>query len=97
MTGNWSILYIVVMFALLYFVLIRPQSKQRKQQAALLSSLKKGDKVVTIGGLHGSIVDLTEASVTLKVNDNSRLVFERGAIKARTETDESSDVIEESK
>lgn len=82
-SSNWSILYIVVMFALLYFVLIRPQNKQRKQQTALLSSLKKGDKVVTIGGLHGSIVDLTENRVTLKVNDNTRLIYERGAVKAR--------------
>jgi preprotein translocase subunit YajC len=90
MSGNYSILYIVVMFALLYFVLIRPQSKQRKQTAALLSSLKKGDKVVTVGGLHGSITDLTEERVTLKVSDNSRLVFERGSIKARTSVDEAS-------
>jgi preprotein translocase subunit YajC len=88
MTGNWSILYIIAMFALLYFVLIRPQNKQRKQHSALLTSLKKGDKVVTIGGLHGSIVEISDERVTLKVSDTTRLVFERGAIKGRTSTDE---------
>jgi preprotein translocase subunit YajC len=83
MGSSWSIIYIVVMFALLYFVLIRPQNKQRKAQAQLLSSLKKGDKVVTIGGLHGSIVELNESRVTLKVSDTTRVVFERGAIKSK--------------
>lgn len=88
MPNSLSILYIVAMFALLYFVLIRPQNKQRKQHAALLTSLKKGDKVITIGGLHGSIVDLSDDRVTLKVNDTTRLVFERGAIKGKTVVDE---------
>jgi len=46
----------------------------------MLQSLKKGDKVITIGGLHGTITDLTEDRVTLKVNDNTRLVFERTAV-----------------
>jgi preprotein translocase subunit YajC len=82
-TGTWSIIYIVVMFALLYFVLIRPQNKQRKAQAALLSSLKKGDQVVTIGGLHGSIVDINEERVTLKISETTRVVFERGAISRK--------------
>lgn len=86
-SSSWSIVYIVVMFALLYFVLIRPQNKQRKEQAQLLSSLKKGDKVVTIGGLHGSIVDLNEHRVTLKISDTTRVVFERGAIKSRITED----------
>ncbi|WP_338057474.1 preprotein translocase subunit YajC [Shimazuella soli] len=86
-SSTWSIVYIVVMFALLYFVLIRPQNKQRREQAQLLSALKKGDKVVTIGGLHGSIVDLNEQRVTLKVNDTTRLIFERGAIKSKVSED----------
>lgn len=83
MGGYGTVIYLVAMLALIYFVLIRPQSKQRKEQAQLLSSLKKGDKVVTIGGLHGSIVDLNEQRVTLKVSDTTRVVFERGAIKSK--------------
>jgi preprotein translocase subunit YajC len=53
----------------------------------MLGSLKKGDKVVTIGGLHGTVVDLTEDRVTLKVNDNTRLVFERSAINSIVSAD----------
>lgn len=83
MGGYGTVIYLVAMLALIYFVLIRPQSKQRKEQAQLLSSLKKGDKVVTIGGLHGSIVDLNEQRVTLKVSDTTRVIFERGAIKSK--------------
>lgn len=83
MGGYGTVIYLVAMLALIYFVLIRPQSKQRKEQAQLLSSLKKGDKVVTIGGLHGSIVDLNEQRVTLKISDTTRVVFERGAIKSK--------------
>jgi preprotein translocase subunit YajC len=83
MGGYGTVIYLVAMLALIYFVLIRPQNKQRKEQAQLLSSLKKGDKVVTIGGLHGSIVDLSEQRVTLKISDTTRVVFERSAIKSK--------------
>jgi preprotein translocase subunit YajC len=75
-----SIVYLVVMFAIFYFILIRPQQKRQKERMQMLSQLKKGDKVITIGGLHGTVVDLTEDRVTLKVNENTRLVFERSAI-----------------
>jgi preprotein translocase subunit YajC len=77
-----QLLPLVILFASFYFFLIRPQNKQRKERMAMLSALKKGDKVVTIGGLHGTIVDLNEEKVTLKVSDNVRLVFDRSAINA---------------
>jgi preprotein translocase subunit YajC len=73
---------LILIFVAFYFFLIRPQQKQQKKRQAMLASLKKGDKVVTIGGLHGSVVDLTEEKVTLKVSDNTRLVFERSAVNA---------------
>lgn len=72
----------ILIFVVFYFVLIRPNQKQHKERMAMLARLKKGDKVVTVGGLHGSIVDLTDERVTLKVNDNTRLVFERSAINS---------------
>ncbi|SMO38521.1 preprotein translocase subunit YajC [Melghirimyces algeriensis] len=73
---------IILIFAVFYFLLLRPQQKRQKQRNAMLSSLKKGDKIITIGGLHGTIMDLTEDRITLKVNDNSRLIFERSAVNA---------------
>ncbi len=75
-----SFLPLVLVFVVFYFLLLRPQRKREKERMIMLNSLRRGDKVITIGGLHGSIVDLTEEKVTLKVNENSRLVFERSAI-----------------
>lgn len=75
-----SLLPLVLIFVFFYFMLLRPQRKREKERMEMLNSLRKGDKVITIGGLHGSIVDLSEKKVTLKVNENSRLVFERSAI-----------------
>ncbi|GAA0354854.1 preprotein translocase subunit YajC [Bacillus horti] len=74
------ILPLVLMFAVFYFLLIRPQQKRQKERNQMLDALQKGDKVVTIGGLHGTIVELTESNATLKVSENVRLTFERSAI-----------------
>lgn len=83
--GLTQILTFGLMFGVLYFLLIRPQQKRQRERTQLLSSIKKGDRVITIGGLHGTIVDLTDEKVTLKVGENSRLVFERSAINAITD------------
>jgi preprotein translocase subunit YajC len=66
----------------LYFLLIRPQQKRTKSRNMLLANLKKGDKVTTIGGLHGTIVELTDDTAVLRVNDATKLTFERSAINA---------------
>ena len=78
--GYLSWIYLAAMVLLFYFVLIRPQRKQAKERTSMLSKLKKGDRVITIGGLHGTVTDLNDERVTLKVNDTNRLVFERGSI-----------------
>lgn len=83
-----SIAVWILIFIMLYFLIIRPQQKQRKDHVSMIASLKKGDKVVTIGGLHGSIVDLSDDSVTLKVNDSSRLVFDRQAIRSKSASED---------
>jgi preprotein translocase subunit YajC len=77
-----QLLPLILVFVIFWFLLIRPQQKRQKERNAMLQSLKKGDKVITIGGLHGTITDLTEDRVTLKVSDNTRLVFERTAVNA---------------
>ncbi|WP_152398583.1 preprotein translocase subunit YajC [Paenibacillus cellulositrophicus] len=74
------ILPLVLMFAIFYFLLIRPQQKKQKTRTSMLSSLKKGDKVVTIGGLHGTIMEITDDIVVLRVNDVTKLTFDRGSI-----------------
>ncbi|SDE60111.1 preprotein translocase subunit YajC [Paenibacillus sp. UNCCL117] len=73
---------LVLMFVVLYFLLIRPQQKRQKTRNMMLGNLKKGDKVTTIGGLHGTILELTDDTVILRVNDVTKLTFERSAINA---------------
>ena len=72
----------ILMFAVLYFLLIRPQQKRQKARNQMLNALKKGDKVVTIGGLHGTIVDLNDDIVVLRVNDVTKLTFDRSAVNS---------------
>src|SRR5262245_23316684 len=79
--GIMSILPLMIgMFAIMYFLIIRPQQKQRKDRETLLSAIKKGDRVVTSSGLYGTVVGLSEHTVTLKVADQVKLEFERSAI-----------------
>lgn len=60
---------LVLMVAIFYFLMIRPQNKKQKQRNSMLSQLKKGDKIVTIGGLHGTIAEISDDVVVLRVND----------------------------
>jgi preprotein translocase subunit YajC len=77
-----------LMFAIIafsfYFIILRPQKKERKERKGQMDSLKKGDKVVTIGGLYGSIVDLEKEgdTVTLEVDKNVRVKLLRSAISS---------------
>ncbi|KAA3608331.1 MAG: preprotein translocase subunit YajC [Planctomycetota bacterium] len=67
-------------FVFMWFVLIRPERKRSKQRQAMLAQAGKGDHVVTTGGIHGVIVRVEEKTLTLKVDDNLRLKFDRNAI-----------------
>lgn len=85
--GYMPIIWLVVMFAVFYFMLIRPQKKQEKKQKAMLASLQVGDKVVTIGGICGKIAKLKDDYVYIETgfvgnpNEKSTLKLERSAIK----------------
>ena len=79
--GILSILPLMIgMFAIMYFLIIRPQQKQKKEREALLGAVKKGDRVVTSSGLFGTVVGLSEHTITLRVADQVKLEFERSAI-----------------
>jgi preprotein translocase subunit YajC len=71
---------ILLIFLVFWLFIIRPQQKRQRERMAMLDALKKDDRVITIGGLHGTIVSLDEKTVTLRVNETSKLVFERSAI-----------------
>jgi len=69
-----------MIFLIFYFLVVRPQGKERKKREALLQAVKKNDEVVTTAGLHGTVVSLSETTVVLKVDDGVRLKFDRSAI-----------------
>lgn len=70
----------VLIILIFYFLMIRPQRKRDKETQAMLSAMKKGDKVVSIGGIHGTVVAVKESSVIVKVDDNTRIEFSKNAI-----------------
>ena len=74
---SWPILLMVVIF---YFLLWRPQKKQQKERASLLGSLKKGQKIGTIGGIYGEIVELDDEKVKVQVSEKVELTFARTAV-----------------
>lgn len=69
----------ILMFAVLYFFMIRPQMKRQKQEKNFASELKRGDKVITKSGLHGKIVDLTDTACVIETLAG-KIKFERSAI-----------------
>ena len=73
-------IYFGVFLVVFYFFIIMPRKKQEKKHASLLSDLKRGDKVVTIGGLRGEVAKVKDDTVLIKVNDNSELEFIKKAI-----------------
>ncbi|HEU4964311.1 MAG TPA: preprotein translocase subunit YajC [Bacilli bacterium] len=70
----------LLIFVVFYFLLIRPQQKRQRERTSMLSDLKQGQRVVTIGGINGKIVELNDETITLLVSETTQIVFERSAI-----------------
>jgi preprotein translocase subunit YajC len=68
------------MFAIFYFIVLRPQQRQKAERERMLAAVKKGDRVVTSSGLHGTVIGLAEHTITLRVADQVKLEFDRSAI-----------------
>lgn len=83
-----SIIYIVALFAILYFLMIRPQQKRQKQHNAMINSLNVGDNIVTVGGLLGSIVKIKDTTVIVRVADKVHMEILKNAIAQVTEKKE---------
>lgn len=75
-----SILMLVAIVVIFYFFMIRPQQKRQKEEKKFREALSKGQRVVTIGGLHGKIADVKETSVLLEIADNVKVEVEKSAI-----------------
>jgi preprotein translocase subunit YajC len=80
-----TILTFGLVFVIFYFLIIRPQNKKKKETAEMLKALQKGDKIVTIGGIRGTIQSVKEETVTVKIDTNVKIVFSRSAIASVTE------------
>jgi len=78
--GFGAFVPLILMFAIFYFLLIRPQQKKAKQHKQLLAALKKGDRVVSSGGLHGVVTGLTDDIVTMEIAPKVRVKVSRGSI-----------------
>lgn len=75
-----SLMPLILMFVIFYFLLIRPQQKKQKAHAKMISELKKNDEVITSGGIHGTIVNVKEKTYILRVDDNTRIEILKSAI-----------------
>lgn len=75
-----SFIPILLLFVIFYFLLIRPQQKKQKQHQALVSNLRRGDKIVTNGGLYGSVVDVKDHVIVLKVADDVKVEIVKNAV-----------------
>ena len=75
-----TIIMFGLIFVIFYFFIIRPQNKKQKETEKMIAALKKGDKVITIGGIHGVVATTKEATVVVKVDDGTKIEFSRSAI-----------------
>ena len=73
---------LILIFVVFYFLLIRPQQKRAKETKAMLDSLKKGDKIITNGGVYGLVEAVTDDTVTVKIADNVKVKMLRSAVAA---------------
>ena len=85
--GGWSMwVMLLLIFVVMWFFMIRPQRKQQKELQNFRDSLKKGDKVVTIGGIYGTVCEIKEGSVLIEVDNNVKIrVSKQALVKDFTE------------
>ena len=77
-----TIIMFGAIFLIFYFMIIRPQQKRAKERDKLLANIEKGDKIITSGGIHGTIAGIEEKTVLIQISDNVKLKFERSAISS---------------
>lgn len=78
--GSMTLIFILLLLLIFYFFMIRPQQKKQKQIEEYRSKLAKGDKIITIGGLHGKIVDVQEKVFVIEISDGVKITIEKAAV-----------------
>ena len=79
------IVFLILIFAFFYFIMIRPQRKRQKEHQTMMQGLQKGDRVITAGGIYGTIESLSDDSVVIKVESGTTLRVARGSVAVRRE------------
>lgn len=83
--GFQQMIFFVAILGIFYFFMIRPQQKRAKEEKLFRESLEKGDKVVTIGGIHGQVEQIDDTSVIVRVDNNTKLRVDKVALRAMSE------------
>lgn len=80
--GFSAFIPLILMFVIFYFLLIRPQQKKTKEHREMISNLKKGDRIITGGGIHGRITAVSDTTLTVEIADKVRVKVNRGNVSA---------------
>ena len=89
--GTWGmVIFLVAIFAVMYFLMIRPRQKQQKEHEAIMMELRVGDKVIIAGGIYGQIESLGEDTAILKIESGATMKVARNSILGKQEVEESS-------
>jgi preprotein translocase subunit YajC len=89
--GLGMFLPLILIFAIFYLLIVRPQQKQAKQRQKMIAELKKGDEVVTVGGILGRVVGVADNILTVEIADNCKVKMERSGIQSLKATQEASE------
>lgn len=92
-----SFVPIILMFAIMWFLLIRPQQKKQKEHRAMIDNLKKGDRIVTSGGLVGRVTGVADSMLTVEIADRVRVKISRGYVAGLAQTPNQAQVADKSK
>ena len=84
--GLLGMLPFVLIIAIVYFLMIRPQAKKAKDQKKMIAEIKKGDKVVTIGGFHGTVIDVKDTTFMVSISKNTEVEIERTSVSGVTKS-----------
>lgn len=78
--GIFGIVPLIFFIVMLYFFIFRPQQKEQKRHRAMIENLKKNDEIVTLGGIHGTIINVKEKTFVLRIDDNAKMEIDKNAI-----------------
>ena len=73
---------LIVIFGIFYLLVLRPQQKEKKKHAEMLKNIKRGDQIITSGGIHGMVVGFKETLLEVKISDEAKIVLERGDVRS---------------